>query len=296
MEDFNIEDWRKAGMIAKQALLHGKTLIKKGASHKEVSDRIEEKIIQLGGGIAFPVQMSMNEVAAHFCASEDEKIIFEDQLVSLDVGVHINGAIGDNALTVDLSGRYSELVKASEDALSQAAKVLQAGIRLSEVGRTIQETIESYGFKPIRNLSGHGLSLYNIHDFPTVPNYNTGEKDVLEEGMVIAIEPFATDGAGLIVESGEGNVFAFEQKRPVRSQITRDVLKEISSYSGLPFTTRWLLRKYPAFKVNFALKDLMTANVIRSYPPLIEKNKGMVSQAENTFYIGDKVEILTKDK
>lgn len=290
----DVEDWKKAGRIAAEALDYGRSLIKKGALHREVLDKVEEKIISLGGEPAFPAQASMDDCAAHFCAGPDEEVVFEGQIVCLDVGAHVNGAIGDNACTVDLSEENSELVKASREALKNASKILQIGIKLKDIGKEIQETIESFGFRPVRNLSGHGLSRYNIHDFPTVPNFDNGDDTELTEGMVIAIEPFASDGAGIVYESENANIYSFIQKKPVRSAVSRELLKEISKYKGLPFTTRNLIKNMPAFKVNFALNDLLRNNIIRQYPPLIDKDHGLVSQAENTFYIGDKVEVLTK--
>ena len=115
MED--IENYKKAGKIAGEALQYGKSLIKKDASMLEVADKIEAKIKELGGELAFPVQMSLNEAAAHYCPDEDDKTVFSDQLVCLDVGVHVNGCIGDTACSVDLSGQHGDLVKASQEAL-----------------------------------------------------------------------------------------------------------------------------------------------------------------------------------
>ncbi len=290
----NIEDWRKAGRIANESLHYAKSLVKPGASLLEVSEKVEKKIFDLGGQPAFPAQFSMDEVAAHYCADPDEETIFEEQLVCIDIGVHVEGAIGDNALTVDLSEKYSELVKASEEALKNAIKIVQIGTTLGEIGKTVQETIESFGYRPIRNLSGHGLDLFNIHSSPSIPNFATKQEEALEKGMTIAIEPFASTGAGIIHELDKSNIFSFVHKKPVRSLITRQVLKEINKYQGLPFTTRWLIKKFPAVKVNFALRDLLQQGIIRQYPPLPDKDKGMVSQAEHSLLVDDKVEILTK--
>lgn len=295
--EINMEDWRKAGKIAAQVRDYGKSLIKKGASYKEVTEKIEKKIEELGAVPAFPPQMSMNETAAHFTVDPDEDITFEDQLVSLDVGVCVNGAIGDTAVTVDLSGKSSELVKASEDALNQAIRAIETGVlSLGRIGHIIEETIVSHGFKPIKNLSGHGLDEYEIHTTPTIPNFDTGDKTELEPNSFFAIEPFATDGAGIIYEADNANIYSLTEKKPVRSQITRAVLKEIEKYKGMPFTTRWLAKKFPIFKVNFAIKDLLNSKIIRAHPPLIDKDKGLVSQAEHSLYLDKdfKVLVLTR--
>lgn len=289
-----LDSYIKAGKIAAEALEFGKSQIKKGISLLSVTERIEQKIKSLKGDLAFPTQISCNEIAAHFCPEKDDKIIFENQLASLDIGVHVNGYIGDCATSVDLSGKYSDLVKASEEALNEASKMLQIGTKIGDIGKTIQETIESFGFKPIRNLSGHGLSQWNIHDQPTIPNFNNYDETELKKGMVIAIEPFATDGAGLIEEKGDASVFMMLGKKSVRMGFVRDIQREIDSYNGLPFTTRWLTSKFSEAQVRYSLNQLKQLGVLHEFPPLVEKNKGIVSQAENSFWIDDKVICLTK--
>lgn len=291
MED--MEKWRKASRIAAEALDYGKGLIKKNASYMEVTEKIEKRIFELGGKPAFPVQMSLNDVAAHFTLDPGEDIKLYEHLVNLDVGVHVDGCIGDTALTVDLSGQHAELVKASREALDMAIRAAEEGAALGEIGRAIHDTITSYGFSPVKNLSGHGLSSYNIHDKPSIPNFDTGDKTRLGKGFY-AIEPFATNGAGMIYESGSGTIFSLIQKKPARGAITRRVLQEIDSYQGLPFCTRWLAKKFPIGQLKFALRELLKLEVIREYPPLPDKNRGLVSQAEHTILVGERVEVLTK--
>lgn len=295
MQPENIEDWKQAGKLASKALQFGIKQIKPGKSMVDVADSIEKKIIDMGGQIAFPAQMSCNNIAAHYCPNKDDEIIFDKQLVCIDIGVHVNGAIGDNARTVDLSGNHSELVKASASALDNAINIVKAGVTLGEIGRVIQDSITALGFSPINNLGGHGLDIYNIHCRPSIPNFDTKDTTQLNDGQIIAIEPFATDGAGMIYESDKATIFAMAQKKPTRNIFTRQILAEIQKHQGLPFTTRWLLRKFPAIKVNFALRELLNLGVIKEYPPLLEKNKGMVSQAEHTLMVtADGCDVLTK--
>ena len=106
-----IEDWKKAGEIASRALHYGASLIKPGAKAVEVLDAIEDKIHELGGEIAFPAQLSCDNIAAHWCADPEDPLVFDKQVICLDVGVHVNGAVGDNALTVDISSKIKKLVK-----------------------------------------------------------------------------------------------------------------------------------------------------------------------------------------
>jgi len=295
MDEETLAKLKKAGKIAAEARNFGASLIKKDASLLDVTKKIEEKILKLGGEMAFPPQISMNDCAAHFYPDADDKTIFKDQLCSLDVGVHIDGFIGgDTAVTVDLSGQNHDLVKASREALDNALKIIKPGIRLFEIGKVIQETIQNYGFAPVRNLSGHGLDEYNIHAKPSIPNYDNGNPTELHEDQLIAIEPFASKGAGIIYESGNATVFQLIGKKPVRNIFTRQILKELEKFNGLPFCRRWLVEKFSLPKVNFALRELKILEILREYPPLVDKNHGLVSQAEHTLIVKDKPLILTK--
>ena len=288
------ESYIKAGKMSAEVREYGKSLIVKGASLLDVTKKIEAKVKELGGDFAFPPQLSCDSIAAHFCPENDDKTIFENQLVCLDVGVHVNGFIGDCACSVDLSGKNSDLVKASAEALKEATKILQIGTKLGEIGKVVEETIVSFGFQPIRNLSGHGLSQFNIHDYPTVPNFNNKDETKLEKGMVIAIEPFATNGSGLIEEKGEASVFNLVGKKSVRMGFVRNIQKEIEKFNHLPFTTRWLTSNFSEGQVRYSLNQLKLLEVLKAYPPLVEKGKGLVSQAENSFLIDDNVVCLTK--
>ncbi len=288
------EKYIKAGRIAGEALKYGASLIKIGETLLDVTEKVEQKILDLGGEFAFPPQISLNEIAAHYCADPKDPIVFKKgDLVKLDVGVMIDGYIGDTAISVNL-GEHEDLVKASREALDNAIKLIRPGVTLSELGKTIHNTIVKYGYAPVRNLSGHGLNQYVFHDKPSIPNFDTGDKTRLEKGMVIAIEPFASNGAGVIYESSYANIFSVINKKPVRNIITREILKEIEKYRNMPFTTRWLTRKFPEPKVNFALRELQHMNIIRSYPPLPDERKGCVSQAEHTIIVDDEPIITTK--
>ena len=290
----DIEDWRKAGAIAATALRFGRDQIKVGASMLKILDSVEEKIEELGGDVAF-AQMSFGEIAAHDCADPDDDRTIPDTVVKIDVGVSVNGAIGDNAWTVDLTGEYSDLIKASQNALKAAIETAQLGTPICEIGKAIQNAMEEQNCIPISNLSGHGMARYKVHTSPTIPNYDNGNPKTLQKGMVIAIEPFSTTGnTGQVRELDRANIFMARNIKPVRSPMTRDVLKVIESYKGLPFTTRWLTKKFPRCKVNFAIKDLINNGIIRAYPPLKEVSGGIVAQFENTLHIGDETEILTK--
>ncbi|MBT5021268.1 type II methionyl aminopeptidase [Candidatus Woesearchaeota archaeon] len=277
-----------AGKISAEALQYGANLIKPGVKLLDVAQKVEAKIKELGGLPAFPVNISLNSIAAHYTPIPSDESIFQDEVVKLDVGAHVDGFTGDNAVTIDLSNKYSDLIKASKGALSAAIKVVRPGATLGEIGRAIEETIQGFGFEPIRNLSGHEMGNFTLHTGQNIPNYNTGDDTELREGQLIAIEPFATTGVGMIHEKGEAFIHSQTFKKPVRSQITRDVLKIMQPFNGLPFATRWLTNKLPMFKINFAFRELNQLGILKSYAPLIEKREGLVSQAEHTVLVEDK--------
>ncbi|MCF7798556.1 type II methionyl aminopeptidase [Candidatus Woesearchaeota archaeon] len=292
---FEEEKFLLAGKITGQARDYGKSLIKEGALVVDILNDVENFILKKGAGIAFPAQISLNTVAAHACSDEqDETVVASDDVVKLDVGAHIDGHIGDTALTVNLSGEYKELLAASKAALTKASKLFTPGMRVGEIGRVIQDEITAKGFSPVRNLSGHGLGLYQIHTAPQIPNIYLNNSLELAEGMTVACEPFATNGKGAIAESGDATVFSFVGKKPVRSPFAREVLKRIESYNGLPFTTRWLSKEFGVGKTKLALKELGKVGIIHGHPPLKEIGNGMVSQHEHTFLVKDAPVITTK--
>ncbi|MBI3050977.1 type II methionyl aminopeptidase [Candidatus Woesearchaeota archaeon] len=288
----DLAKWRQAGKISAEALQYGLSLIKPGASVLEVCDAVDKKIFSLGARPSFPSQVSLNDVAAHFCPDAEDKLILSDQVVKLDVGASVDGFLGDTAATVDLSGRHEKLVAASKDALAAAVSVAKAGVRLNELGRVIEQKINSYGYRPIINLSGHGIGKFQVHTSPTVPNFDNRDEELLYDGQFIAIEPFATNGSGSIYESTTPTVFMQVAKKPVRSSDARQLLAEIQKYEGLPFARRWL--EGNTFKVNFALRQLISAGCVQVFPPLVERNHGLVSQAEHTVLVRkDGCEVLT---
>lgn len=299
-----IEHARLAGKIAGKAIAYGKSIIKPDADLVECLDKIEtfitENTCDIEGGIAFPVQISFNDTAAHFCPLQEEKIaISSTDILKLDLGVHIKGIIGDTATTIIFeknNEKYEELLKlkkASEEALQNALNIINTNVSIGDIGLTIQETISKYDLSPIKNLSGHGLGKFSVHNHPTIPNFNTHDLTKLEENIIIAIEPFATSGHGLVFESSNPTLFGLVNQKPVRSNITRDILKDIQQFNKLPFTTRWLTKKHSFAKVRFALNDLKSIGSIHEYPPLVERH-GLVSQSEHTIIVKDKSIITTK--
>ena len=289
-------DFLLAGNLAGQVRAYGKSLIKPGASYNRVIEQIYQKISQLGALPAFPPQMALDHVAAHFLPQPDQDLIFSTQVVKLDIGVCVNGAIGDCAVTVDLSGKHQPLIDAAEAALLAAEEIIKVGLPVREIGAAIEKAIVSRGFKPIKNLCGHGLGLYQVHTPPSIPNYDDRSHAVITPGMTFAIEPFATDGKGMIYEAGMPAIFSFAASRPVNSDFARSLLPKIKSFHNLPFSIHELSKNLPLAEVQKAVQELIKAGVMSGYAPFIEEGNGMVAQAENSVLVDEngKVFVTTR--
>ncbi|MDP3917373.1 MAG: type II methionyl aminopeptidase [Nanoarchaeota archaeon] len=281
-----MDDWQKAGKIAAEAREYAKEICRIGKTYTYVADKVEEFIIKKGAFPAFPMDISVNSIAAHYCPYiNDENVLEKGDLVKLDIGAHVNGAVADNACTVEIgTDEHKELILASKDACDAGCEKAIPGAMIKNIGKVIDETIRSHGFVPITNLSGHGLDRWIVHDAPTIPNYDNGNEMKLEEGQHIAIEPFATDGIGSVKEGKPCGVYAFLEKKPVRLDSARKLMSQIEKdYKTLPFTERWLK---DVKNIKFLLKLLEQAEVVKQYTVLPEKNGGMVSQYENTVCVG----------
>lgn len=280
------KDFIHAGALAKEVRAYGKSLIKKGASYNDVISKINQKIASLGAKPAFPPQIALNDVAAHFLPQPDEDIIFSDQIIKVDVGICYNGAIGDCAVTIDLSGKYQVLIDAAESALLSAEQIIKVGLPVREIGKVIEEKICSYGLSPVRNLAGHGLGHYKIHTQPMIPNYHDQSTAIIKAGMTFAIEPFATNGKGAIFDCGKPTIFSLVSGRPVPLTIKRTLVAKIKSFSGLPFAIHDLTGDdFSLAEVRQSIDELLKAGVIIGYAPLVEEVHGMVAQAENSVLV-----------
>jgi len=279
------EKYRKAGKIASEIREWSKSLIKPGVKALDVANDIESKIKEKAE-IAFPVNVSLNEVTAHYTPTYNDALAFkDDDLVTIDLGVHVDGFIADTAYTIDLSGKNSDLVKASEDGLKAAIETIGPGVSISDVGAAIEEAITGYGFKPIENLTGHELKQYDLHAGLPIPNVGVPYDKEVEEGMVLAIEPFATNGYGRVIESKTIEIYSLIERKPSRWREAKVLFDEVEPRGELPFASRWFAKKINPLKLKMLLRELVNQDAIRSYPVLHEKENGLVSQAEHTVII-----------
>ena len=283
MDEKAIGNAVKLGDITYRALEKGRSLVKSGARLLDVAEAIEKYLRDQGCGIAFPVNLSVNEEAAHYTPKpDDDKVFGPNDLVKVDVGAEMNGALSDCAITVDISGQNSDLVEAAEMALKNALGVVKSGVMVSAIGREIERTIESYGFLPVKNLGGHGIEENNLHAEPYIPNYDDGDETTLEDGMVVSIEPFATNGKGMVISGDTNEIFSLIAPVNVRSASARAVLKEITEkYPKNPFAVRWMSGgSLSRFSLYSGIQELVRAGALEPHPLLIEAGRGLVSQAE----------------
>ena len=288
--------WKTAGKLARNALHFGRDLIEAEKSMLNVTEEIERFVKKNGGELAFPTNLAVNNVGAHWTPSSKSNEIFsKGDVVKLDVGVHIDGYIGDNALTLEIdSTNYTKMIEASREALNAAINVAVAGVNVGIIGHAVQDTIEKYGYRPIANLTGHRIKRYNLHSGVSIPSVRERGGPTLNNGDIVAIEPFVTDGAGRVGGKRNSNIYHLRQIRKVRDEKATELMKEIQErYKGLPFAERWLHEFQDDATKN--LQKLMRAGIVSYYPVLDELGNGIVAQSEHTLLITNNGnEVLTK--
>ncbi len=293
-----IELLRRAGGIAGAALDLGAGLIKPGVSLLSVAEAVEGFIATQGGHIGFPVNIAIDDQAAHYTPLAGEETTFESgQVVKLDVGVHVNGFIGDTARTIEVGTRNrTELLRASRDALAVAIETIRPGVTLGAVGTAIGQCITDAGYQPVANLTGHSVERYNLHAGLSVPNVNDRNTTVVRPGMVFAIEPFATDGFGRVEGRKPSNIYRLRRKTFRFEGAERTLLAWVADHHGsLPFAMRYL--EGVVASPRRTITTLVNKGAISSYPILWEVEGGMVSQHEHTMLIGaNGAEVLTEPR
>lgn len=298
MSEDELQAFKHAGKIASKIREESKRLIMVDASLLDIAETIEQMIGEEEAKPAFPVNISRNEIAAHYTPPIGcEEVLDENDLVKIDLGVDYQGALADTAYTIDLGGKHGSLVTAAEEALDNAIKAIKPGITVGEIGGVIEDSIKKHNFKPIGNLTGHMIKSNSLHAGVEIPNIRTNAPYKFQPGDVFAVEPFATTGGGHVEDLEEVAIFSVYQPSSVRLRQSRRIMEYVlDNYGMLPFAERWVRQKFPSrLLVSAALKELLKTQFLRGYPVLRESDKGMVSQAEHTVFVTDAgCEILTK--
>ncbi|MFP3950285.1 MAG: type II methionyl aminopeptidase [Candidatus Micrarchaeia archaeon] len=297
-EEATIEEFREAGKVGATVREESKKLINIGEGVLDIAETIEGMIEEEGCKPAFPANVSINEIAAHYTPETGDKtVIGENDVVKIDMGAELNGALSDTAYTVDLSGKYGKLVEASEKALENAIKKVKAGVTVGEIGAVVEETIKGYGFKPIANLTGHRMATGMLHTGVDVPSIKTDDPYEMQAGEIFALEPFATDGKGFVSDTEQVEIFSLYMPGKLRMRESRKLLNYIISHYGmLPFAERWLAKEFKSrLLLKNALKEMLRMQVIKGYPVLKEAGGGTVSQKEHTILVEeDGATVLTQ--
>ncbi|MCL1811318.1 MAG: type II methionyl aminopeptidase [Methanomassiliicoccaceae archaeon] len=284
---------RKAGQVASAARTLGMELVGEGVKLFNVAQEVEGYIRSKGCGLAFPCNISINEIAAHYTPSvNDEKVFEKGDVVKIDCGAEMDGFVGDTAGTVEVgTKRYRSLIEASKRARDTVAEFVGAGTAICDIGRAVEMCMVQDGFKPIKNLCGHQIKPYNLHAGVSIPNYNDGNTNRLVAGMVVAIEPFATDGEGTVSNGPPGNIVRILREKKLGDPKAQEFFEYAKGeFKSFPFCARSC--DFPEAEKH--VKNLIRHGVLSSYALLVESKKGMVSQHEHTFYIaGGRAEVTT---
>ena len=300
MDQTALDCFRRAGVIARQARELAISRIVPGASLESVMEEVETFIKGEGGGIAFPAQTSRNHIAAHYCPRPGDPTIYEEEdVVKVDIGVEVDGYVADNAQTVYLGQKekYHNMIAASADGLAAAIATAGPGVEIHEISAAIENAINARGFKPVYNLTGHGVGRWTVHCAPQVPatpdKWGRG-KTKLEPGMVIAIAPYATDGNGTVHESGRAEIFALQRQPRKMKGIDPAVWEVIDGMKGLPFARR-TFAGLPSDAIESTLGRLKRTGALMEFPPLVDPDPSVrVAQTEHTLIITDEgVEVTT---
>ncbi len=284
---------RTAGRVAGEAREIGLNMVRPGVKYYDVAEEVEGYIRDKGCGLAFPCNVSVNEVAAHYTPSVDDKKVFQQgDVVKIDCGAEMDGWVGDTAGTVEAgTGRYTKLIQASKQARDAVAEFVGDGCPLNEIGRVVEANIRMEGFTPVRNLCGHEITQYDLHAGLSVPNYDDGNTARVEKGMILAIEPFATDGRGEVVNRGQGNIVRIIREREIEEPKIKEFFDYVKEeFKSFPFCARSCDFPEAEKYVNY----LVRRGILSRYAQLVEVKRGIVSQHEYTFYVsGDRAEVTT---
>ncbi len=278
MNECERENYIEAGKIAAQVLKEAGSRIKEQVTLLDVAEYAESRIKDLGGSMAFPCNISINEIASHYTPDDDKERFKRGDVVKIDIGVHIEGYIADTARTVEVgTSDHTQLIRACEDALDNAILSVKDSVQTRTVGKVIETALKKRGFSTIKHLTGHSLERYKLHAGITIPNYGSILSQRIKKGHVFAIEPFATYGKGEI-RYGQPHIYAAGR---VRTKAHQSILNR---FGTLPFARRWV--------PEMSMDDLKG---LRVYFELIESGGAIVAQSEHTVIVCERgCEVITR--
>ncbi|MFX1279989.1 MAG: type II methionyl aminopeptidase [Promethearchaeota archaeon] len=305
MNEKYIQDYIKAGKAVIAAKKLASQIIKPGVLLLDIANQCEAELIKNGCELSFPINLSLNEIAAHYSPPiDDDMVVPENGLLKIDIGAHFNGYIADSAFTINIDGdpKLQNYVDAAKEALDAAIELFKPGVKLYELGEAIAQKILNRGLRPITNLGGHELKQYNLHAGPFIPNYKEKLHDqILKPGDAYACEPFATSGVGKVENGNSSYIYRFARKVKKNVPYTEQVYmnKIETNFKQLPFSPRWIDNNnlFPNQNIQTIIDSLLRRKILDKYPILIEKSKEPVAQEEHTIILdmdGKKI-VTTKE-
>ncbi|KAJ5468697.1 methionine aminopeptidase 2 [Penicillium sp. IBT 31633x] len=315
-----LSDYRQAAEAHRQVRQWAQRSIKPGQTLLEIANGIEDSARRLVGhdgltegdsliaGMGFPTGLNIDNVVAHYSPNAGCKtVLAQNNVLKVDIGIHVGGRIVDSAFTMAFDPTYDNLLAAVKDATNTGVREAGIDVRVGELGGYIQEAMESYEceingttypIKAIRNLSGHTILPYSIHGTKSVPFIKSDDMTKMEEGDVFAIETFGSTGSGRFVEGGEVSHYALRGDAK-RSDLTLTSAKNVlgaikKNFSTIPFCRRYLDR-IGQEKYLLGLNHLVKSGIVEDYPPLNEKQGTYTAQFEHTILLRPNVkEVISR--
>jgi methionyl aminopeptidase len=285
----DLQKHERACKIAREVREEMRRTVREGMPIIDICEKAEALTREKGGKPAFPCNVSVNEIAAHYTSPpNDKKIIPERSIVKVDIGVHIDGYIGDTAASVCFDPEYVDMVNTAEEALEKAVEILRPGLSITRFGSAIQKVIKTRGFKPVSNLTGHLIRRYIIHAGKSLPNVFNISTSRIKEGEVYGVEPFVTvaNAAGRVENLREAYIFRYSKHKSLKEPYAKQILKYIkNNFKTLPFTERWLSKFASSSRYKSAFSELLSSKALISYPVFVEASRNLVAQAEYTIMV-----------
>lgn len=294
-----LEKFRLSGKILRDTREEMRSYVKENMPIIDICEKVEGTIRSKGGKPAFPCNVSINEVAAHYTSPPgDTSKVPAGSTVKVDLGVQVDGYVTDTAFTVSFNPEGRSMANTAEQALKNATDTIHGDMQLGKIGSLIETTIRNRGFKPISNLTGHSVGRYLIHAGTSIPNVGQPlSLSKVKAGEVYAIEPFVTlpDAEGRVDDSPQETIYRLLKVRSVNNEYSKKLLKHIEgNFRTLPFAERWLIGVVPEEQHRAAFRELLKSKAVMSYPVFIEVTRKPVAQAEHTVLMKpDGCEILT---
>jgi methionyl aminopeptidase len=285
----DLQKYKQAGKIAREVREEIKRAVQEGMPIIGVCEKAEQLTREKGGKPAFPCNVSVNEVAAHYTSPpKDKQTIPEKSIVKVDIGVHVDGYIADTATSICFDPEYADMVDTAEEALEKAVELLRPGLSITRFGSSIQKVIKTRGFKPISNLTGHLIKRFVIHAGKSLPNVFNLSASRIKDGEVYGVEPFVTvvGAAGKVENLREAHIFRYAKTKSLKDPYAKKILNYIrKNFQTLPFTERWLSKFFLSSNYKNAFSELLSSKAVVGYPVFVEASRKTVAQAEHTIMI-----------